>query len=214
MESWFQRFVLAVLLAANATSLQAADEGRTVLDDVISPDLERRQIDEDKIDSENIEVGFFAGVLSVEDFGSNDVYGARLAFAVTEDFFIESNIGFSTLQKTTWEEYTPGGSFMTDEERELMYYNLSLGWNLFPGETYIGRYAFHSNLYLVGGAGNTEFGGDEFFTYHFGGGFRLFATDWAALHMDVRNHVMSHSIFGDEKDIQNLETTLGLTIFF
>lgn len=213
MESRFQRFVLAMLLATNATMLQAAEEGRTVLDDVISPDLERRKIDEDKIDSENIEVGFFAGVLSVEDFGSNDVYGVRLAFAVTEDFFLESNVGFSTLQKTSWEELTPG-ELMTEDERELTYYNLSLGWNLFPGETYIGRYAFHSNLYLVSGAGNTEFGGDEYFTYHFGGGFRLFATDWLALHMDVRNHVMSHSIFGSEKEIQNLETSMGLTVFF
>ena len=213
MESRFQRFILALLLAVNATTLQAAEAAGSVLDDVISPDIERREIDEDKIDSENIEVGFFAGVLSVEDFGSNDVYGARLAYAVSEDFFIESAIGFATLQKTTWEDLTPG-ELLTDDQRELMYYNLSLGWNVFPGETYLGRYAFHSNLYLVAGAGNTEFADNEYFTYHFGGGFRFFATDWIAFHMDVRNHVMSHSIFGDEKDIQNLETTMGLTVFF
>lgn len=213
MESRFQRFVLAIVLAISAASLQAADGGRSVLDDVISPDLERRKIDEGRIDSENIEVGFFAGVLSVEDFGSNDVYGARLAFAVTEDFFLESSIGFSTLQETSWEALGRV-SLLNEDERELLYYNASVGWNLFPGETYIGRYAFHSNVYLVAGAGNTEFASDEFFTYHFGGGFRLFMTDWITFHMDVRNHLMSHTIFGHEKDIQNLETTMGLTIFF
>jgi outer membrane beta-barrel protein len=213
MESRFQRIVLAMLLAASATSLQAAEEGRNVLDDVVSPDLQRRHIDEDKIDSENIEVGFYTGVLSVEDFGSNDVYGARLAYVVTEDIFVEANLAFSTLQKTTWETLTPG-QLLTDKERELMYYNLALGWNLFPGETYIGRYAFYSNLYLIAGAGNTEFASDQFFTYHFGGGFRFFVTDWAAFHMDVRNYVMSHTIFGEKKDIQNLETSIGLTVFF
>lgn len=212
MESRFQRFVLAILLAANATSIHAQDNN-SVLDDVISPDIERRRIDEDKIDSENIEVGFFAGVLSFEDFGSNDVYGARLAFAVTEDFFLESSIGFSTLQKSSWENLGRAPS-LNDDERELVYYNASVGWNLFPGETYIGGYAFHSNLYLVAGAGNTEFADDEFFTYHFGGGFRFFATDWMAFHMDVRNHLMTHAKLGYEKDIQNLEATTGLTIFF
>lgn len=211
MESRFQRFVLAVLLAANASSLHAAPERNTVLDDVINPDIERRKIDEDKIDSENIEVGFFAGVLSFEDFGSNDVYGARLAFAVTEDFFIESSIGFSTLQESTWERLGRAPSL---DDRELMYYNASIGWNLFPGETYIGSYAFHSNVYLVAGAGNTEFADDEFFTYHFGGGFRFFTTDWMAFHMDVRNHLMTHAKLGYEKDIQNLEATMGLTVFF
>lgn len=212
MDSRFQRFVLALTLALSASSLQAADDNN-VLDAVIRPDIERRTIDEDKIDSENIEVGFFAGVLSFEDFGSNDVYGARLAFVVTEDFFLESSIGFSTLQETSWETLDRA-TLLTQDERELVYYNASVGWNLFPGETYIGRYAFHSNIYLVAGAGNTEFGSDEFFTYHFGGGFRFFATDWLALRMDMRNHLLTHSKLGYEKDIQNLEATMGLTIFY
>lgn len=213
MESRLQRFVLAIVLATSATALQAAGDGRQVLDDVISPDIERRNIDEGKIDSENIEVGFFAGVLSFEDFGSNDVYGARLAFAVTEDFFIETSVGFSTLQETSWEQLGRIPE-LTEDERELMYYNASIGWNVFPGETYIGKFAFHSNVYLLAGAGNTRFGSDEFFTYHFGGGFRLFLTDWMAFHMDARNHLLTHSKLGYEKDIQNLETTTGLTIFF
>lgn len=212
MDSRFQRFVLALTLALSASSLQAAEDDN-VLDAVIRPDIERRTIDEDKIDTENIEVGFFAGVLSFEDFGSNDVYGARLAFVVTEDFFLESNIGFSTLQQTSWETLDRA-TLLTQDERELVYYNASVGWNLFPGETYIGRYAFHSNIYLIAGAGNTEFGSDEFFTYHFGGGFRFFATDWLALRIDMRNHLLTHAKLGYEKDIQNLEATMGLTIFY
>lgn len=212
MESWIQRAVL--ILAAALCSATGLAQERTVLDDVISPDLERRQIDEDKLDSENIEVGFYAGVLSVEDFGSNDVYGARLGLAITEDFFIEANLGTAKLQATTFEDLTPGVLLLSEDDRKLIYYNLGLGINLFPGEIYLGRWSFNNNLYLIGGAGNTEFADTEYFTYYFGGGWRLFLTDWVALRVDFRNHVMEHELFGEPKKIQNLEGHMGLTLFF
>lgn len=213
MESWIQRAVLILALMACATT-GLAQQNRTVLDDVISPDLERRKIDEDKLDSENIEVGFYAGVISVEDFGSNDLYGARLGLAITEDFFLEANVGSATLSETSYEELSGNVRLLSDKDREMIYYNLGLGINLFPGEVYIWRWAFNSNIYLIGGAGNTEFVDTEFFTYYFGGGWRLFLTDWLALRMDFRNHVMEHELFGEPKKIQNLEGHMGLSLFF
>jgi outer membrane beta-barrel protein len=213
MESWLQRALLVLALAL-CPALVNAQQDRTVLDDVISPDLERRQIDEDKLDSENIEIGFYAGVLSFEDFGSNDVFGIRLGLAITEDFFIEATAGSSKLSETSFETLSGDVQLLSDEDRELVYYNLGLGINVFPGEIYLGRWAFHSNLYLIGGAGNTDVAGSEYFTYYFGGGWRLFLTDWLALRMDFRNHVMEHEIFGEEKKIQNLEGHIGLSLFF
>lgn len=213
MESWLQRALLVVTLAL-CPALGLAQQERTVLDDVISPDLERRQIDEDKLDSENIEIGFYAGALSFEDFGSNDVFGARLGLTITEDFFLEANVATSTLSETSFETLSGDIQLLSDDDRELLYYNLALGINVFPGEIYVWRWAFHSNLYLIGGAGNTDVAGSEYFTYHFGGGWRLFLTDWLALRMDFRNHVMEHEIFGEEKKIQNLEGHMGLSLFF
>lgn len=213
MESWLQRLVLAILVATSAPTLLAADEERTILDDVISPEIERRKIDDDKLDTESLEIGFYAGVLSVEDFGSNDVYGGRMALYVTEDVFLEGNIGFSNLQETSYETLSGETKLLSEDERQLTYYNLNLGLNLFPGEIYLGRWAFNSNFYIVGGAGNTNFADNEYFTYQFGGGFRLFATDWLSLHVDFRNHVLEHGIFGEEKKIQNLESHVGLSLF-
>ncbi|MBC6906482.1 outer membrane beta-barrel domain-containing protein [Saccharophagus sp. K07] len=213
MESWIQRAVLTLaLMACSATGL--AQQDRTVLDDVISPDLERRTIDEDKLDTENLEIGFYAGVISVEDFGSNDVFGARIGLAITEDFFLEANVASATLSETSYEELSGDVRLLSDKDREMVYYNLGLGINLFPGEVYIGRWAFNSNIYLIGGAGNTKFVDTEFFTYYFGGGWRLFLTDWLALRMDFRNHVMEHELFGEPKKIQNLEGHMGLSLFF
>ena len=60
---------------------------------VIEPDVERREIEPARIDTEDFEVGIFAGQISVEDFGVNTVAGARFAYHVTEGFFTELAAG-------------------------------------------------------------------------------------------------------------------------
>ncbi len=86
METWIQRLFLIASLASTC-SLALAEERISVLDKVIAPDLERRQIKADDLDSEDFEVGFYTGVMSVEDFGTNSVSGVRLAYHISEDFF-------------------------------------------------------------------------------------------------------------------------------
>ncbi|HEY7771584.1 MAG TPA: outer membrane beta-barrel domain-containing protein [Marinagarivorans sp.] len=217
MESWIRRIVLVALVSgvtlSGHTLAQGSDQGK-LLGDVVQPDIERRKVKEALIDSENFEFGFYAGVMAFEDFGSNDVYGLRLAFHVTEDWFVEANYGFSKLQETSYEQLSGAAPILTDDQRDMSYYNLNLGYNLLPGEVYIGNRAFNSNFYLMFGAGNTLFADEDYFTYNFGGGLRLFLTDWIAMHWDVRNHLMTHARFGKEKEIQNLETHVGLTLFF
>lgn len=215
MESWIRRTILVALVSCSAIGNNAtAQDSNSLLADVVQPDIERREVEEAIIDAENWEFGFYAGILSFEDFGSNDVYGLRMAYHITEDWFVEANYGVSTLQKSSSENIAGFPPLLTEDERDLSYYNLNLGYNLLPGEVFLGKWAFNSSFYFVIGAGNTLFASDEYFTYNFGGGLRLFATDWIAMHWDVRNHLMTHALFGEDKEIQNLETTLGLTLFF
>lgn len=224
MESRIQRiFLIRLLLTATLAALPGValaqeDDGsdireKTVLDAVIDPGLDRRKIDEDKIDTENFEVGFYAGVMSFEDFGSNNVFGYRLSYLISEDWFLEGVYGITEVGEATLESL-----FTVDilgDDREVDYYNLSLGVNLFPGEIFMGsNYAFNSNFFLILGAGNTSFADDEFFTYNFGGGFRLFVTDWLAFRADFRNHIFTHNALGEDKSIQNLETHIGLSLYF
>ena len=46
--------------------------------------------------AENIELGGVLGALSIEDFGTNPVYGVTAAYHVTEDFFFQAEAGRST----------------------------------------------------------------------------------------------------------------------
>lgn len=217
MENWIQRIFLSGLLCYAATALAQDDEqdGGTVLDKIITPDMERRTIEQDVLDTEDFEIGVYGGIINVEDFGSNSVAGIKIAYHVTEDFFLETAFAQTTLQETSFERLSGSTPLFTDEQRKLTYYNLSIGYNIFPGEVYIGKnWAFNTSFYIIAGAGNTSFADEEHFTYNFGGGLRFYLTDWLAWHADVRDHIFSHDLLGEEITIQNIEAHLGLTIFF
>lgn len=184
-------------------------------DQVIEPEVERRDVREPKIDTENFEIGVFAGILGIEDFGSDVVYGARLAYHITEGLFVEGTVGQSEAGLTSFEVLSGGAPILSDSDRQFTYYNLNLGYNLLPGEVFIGTgRAYNTSLYVTGGLGSTTFGGDDLFTVNFGAGFRFLLTDSIALHLDVRDHLFDTDLLGEEKTVHNLEGVLGLTVFF
>jgi outer membrane beta-barrel protein len=153
--------------------------------------------------------------MSVEDFGTNTLYGLRAAYHVTEDLFVEAVYGETELGETSFERLSGNVQILEDDDRDMSYYNLSVGFNVFPGEVFIGRgLAFKGGLYLIGGAGSTDFAGDEHFTVNFGVGYRLATTDWLALRIDVRDHMFETDLLGSEELTHNIEFSGGLTIFF
>jgi outer membrane beta-barrel protein len=182
---------------------------------VVEPTVERRKIKVNKIDAENIEVGGYYGALSIEDFSTNPVTGIRAAYHVTEDIFFEANVGRSKAGKTSFETLGGNVQLLTPNERRFTYYSLSLGYNVLPGEVYIGRnLAMNSALYLIGGVGSTKFAGDQRFTVNFGAGYRVLPTDWLAIHIDVQDHVFQSDLLGTDKLTNNFAAYIGATAFF
>lgn len=221
MENRFKYFFLGTVIGlfSSGAFCQEEEQEQTgssaVLDQIITPDMERRTIDEDQLDNEDFEIGVYTGVLSVEDFGTNSVTGLRLAYHVTEDFFLEGMYAQSTLGETSFERLSGSTPLFTDEQRELSYYNIAIGWNMLPGEVFIGKnWAFNTAFYAVLGAGSTSFANEDHFTYSIGGGLRMSLTDWLAFHVDMRDHIFSHDLLGEDITTQNLEAHLGLTLFF
>jgi outer membrane beta-barrel protein len=182
---------------------------------VIDPEVERREIKEPSIDREDFEVGAYAGIMSIEDFGSNVSYGLRIAYHITEGFFMEASVGQSDGGLTSFEVLSGGARLITDSERTLTYYNLNVGYNILPGEVFFGEgRAYNTNLYLIAGLGSTTFAGDDRFTVNFGAGYRFLLNDSVALHLDFRDHLFDIDLLGEEKTAHNLESHLGVTVFF
>jgi outer membrane beta-barrel protein len=182
---------------------------------VIEPQVERREVRQAKIDTENWEAGAYLGSLSVEDFEVNVVYGARIAYHINEDFFAEAIAGTSDAGLSSFERLSGGAPLLTDSERQFTYYSLGFGWNALPGEIFLGgKRAYNSAVYLTLGGGGTRFAGGDRFTITLGAGARVLLKDWLALHLDMRDHVLDVDVLGENKSTHNFEATLSLTAFF
>ena len=216
MDSRIQLFLIAVLVGSMPAPIAVAAQPKDLeLEPLVVREPERREIKVDDIDSENFEIGAYGGVLNVQDFGTNTVYGVRAAYHVTEDFFLEGLYGRSELGKTSFEQLSGNVELLTDDERQFSYYNLSVGYNVLPGEAFVGRkYAFRGGLFLVAGAGSSDFAGDQRFTVSGGFGYRMTVTDWMSFRVDVRDYVFKSDLLGSDETLHNLEFTGGLTLFF
>ncbi len=190
----------------------AADSEQPVID----PKVERRDVRAPKFDTEDFEVGAYVGWLSIEDFGSNVVFGVRGAYHITEDFFLEATYGMSEAGRTSYEILSGGNAeLLTEDQRDFEYYDLSIGWNILPGEVFLGgKYAMTSAFYIIAGAGNTSFAGDDWFTFTYGVGYRVLPTDFIGVHFDIRDHMFDIDIIGEDKTTHNIEFNLGATWFF
>ncbi len=206
---------LAVSTCAFSTYSNAQETLNLEIESLVDTETKRMEFNESKIDTENFEIGAYFGLLSVEDFGVNSVIGIRLAYHINEDLFLEASYGMSTTQKTSFERLSGATQLLTEKERELTYYNVSLGYNILPGEAFISKKAvFNTALYIIGGAGNTRFAGDDRFTINLGAGYRFLATDWLAIHLDVRDHMFEIDLLGEKKSTHNIEISGGLALFF
>jgi outer membrane beta-barrel protein len=181
---------------------------------VIEPQVERRTVTVPTIRPSNVELGAYYGEISIQDFGAQPVAGLRLDYHISEDFFAEAVYGRAKAGYTSFETLS-NIQLLSDAERRFTYYNLSLGYNLLPGEVFIGRnLAMTSAFYMIGGIGSVNFAGDQNFTVNFGAGFRVLPTDWLALHIDVQDLVFRSDVTGVEELKNNLQATIGATVFF
>ncbi len=193
----------------------SADDATAPPPSVIEPQVDRRTVKVPKIGAKNIELGAYYGELSIQDFGAQPVTGARLDYHITEDFFFEADYGRAKGGRTSFEQLSGGIQLLSDAERRFTYYNLSLGYNLLPGEVFIGRnFAMPSAFYTIGGIGSVDFAGQQNFTVNFGAGFRVLPTDWLALHIDVQDLVFKSDVTGVNQLKNNLQATIGASVFF
>jgi len=206
-------YFLILTLSLIAPTTTKAQSVESIPEPVIPAQLDRRQVHIPKISATDIEVGAFAGILSVQDFGANPSFGIRLGYHVTEDYFVEGTYGHSTVSDQSFRRL--GIAIFSKEEIDLTYYNLSIGYNLFPGEVFVGKdWAMTSAVYLVGGVGNVNFNSENHTAFDFGIGIRVLPVDWVAMRFEMRDHMFSSDLLGKNELKHNFEMTLGIGAYF
>ena len=204
---------LIVTLGLIAPATAMAQAAGSIPEPVIPAQVDRRNVHIPKISANDIEVGAFTGVLSVQDFGAKSSSGLRLGYHVTEDYFVEGVYGRSTVSDQSFRRL--GIAVFKKEEIKLTYYSLSIGYNLFPGEVFLGKnWAMTSAVYLVGGVGNVNFNEENHTAFNFGIGMRVLPVDWFSIRFEMRDHMFNSDLLGKNELKHNFEMTLGLGAYF
>ena len=205
-----------LLLAAAAAALPAwAQSAKPAGEQVIVPQVDRRDVKLPRIPSNDFEIGLFAGTYATQNFGSAAVTGVRLGYHITEDIFVESALGRTKVTDEAFRQIFPIGGIFATPRQKLGYYNVVAGYNVLPGEVFWGRnVAKASAFYILGCIGSTQFVDKKQQTTHIGFGTRLLFNDHFAVQADVRDHIFAQDILGKRQSTQNLEVTIGLTAFF
>jgi len=206
--------VLLALAAVLACGAARAQDPVNASEQVVVPQVDRRDIARPKLPSNDFELGAFVGSYATQNFGTSAVGGLRLGYHVTEDFFAEAVYAETKVSDASFRQVLPGGIFPT-EKITLSYYNVSVGYNVLPGEVFIGsKYAKPTAFYLIGGVGSTTLDQQRRPTFNVGAGLRLFPSDRVAVQLDARDHIFSIDLLGRRQSTQNLELTGGVTFFF
>lgn len=207
------KWISIILMMIITATTVIAEEESSEREQVIKPDIYRRDIVVPKIDTEDFEITAFYGVLDVEDFGSEPVYGIRAAYHVTEDFFIEATYGESEVSDDSFRRL--GLPLFPQETQDVEYYALSIAYNILPGEVFLGRNAaLSSAFYILAGVGNVEFINEDEFAYHFGAGIKILPTDWLSMRIDFRDYIYETDLLGENEFTHNLEASFNLGVFF
>ncbi|HEX6018455.1 MAG TPA: outer membrane beta-barrel domain-containing protein [Burkholderiaceae bacterium] len=200
--------------AAQTTPAQPGNE------QVIQPQVDRREVKLPKYPSKDFEIGAYLGTYAMQNFGSSLVYGVRLGYHISEDIFVQAVYAQTKVSDENFRQILPGGIFAQPEET-LKYYNLSAGYNILPGEVFWGRNtAFASSLYVIAGIGNTNFIASDKVnhrnrqTINYGAGIRVLFHDRFSVQMDMRQHIFDLDILGKNESTKNLEWTGGVSFYF
>lgn len=201
-------------LASAAAVLPVAAQQAPGSGQVVVPEVQRRDVKLPRIPSKDIEVGLLLGTYSTQNFGTSAVGGVRLGYHLTEDFFVEGAFAQTKVNDDNYRKVLPGGLFPSGSET-LKYMTLSAGYNVLPGEIFIGRnQARASQVFLLAGLGSTKFGDQRKQSFNLGVGLKVLLGERTALRVDMRDHIFSLDLLGQRERTQNLELTAGLSTFF
>lgn len=180
----------------------------------IDPDVERREVGLPALESLDLEIGGFVGVMSIEDFGANYSYGVDATFHVTEDFFLAGYLGFSRISDQAYRQLNLP-LFGENRWRDVRTNGFLVGWNFLHGEMFWGdSTAFSASTYVVAGAGTINFDDEDYFQVSTGVGLKLVPRDWMSIKVEAHFNEYESNLLGYKKYAHNTELLLGIAVNF
>lgn len=203
MENWIQHFLLKTRALALAGLL-------------VTPVVaqEPQSSSAHRIDSEVFDLGVTAGVVNIADFNGEWTVGVSATFQASENFFLQYNFLQADSSPSAYENSQ--GLLFDGSDRTFRHYDLLVGYRLFQGEFFASEErARLASLYLVGGAGETRFGGEENFTTTLGVGYEVALTRDILVRLDYRAYLYDSNLIADEeRSVTSNQMSVGVSYLF
>ncbi|WP_242620283.1 outer membrane beta-barrel domain-containing protein [Shewanella maritima] len=181
----------------------------------VKADVDRREVLDDVIDSENWEIGAKVGLMSIEDFESSLWLSGHLGYHISEHFYVKARYARAKAGLTSFEKLANTAPLLTDEQREMTYYGLNLGYNFLPGEIFFSENTVFNSIFSFElGGGSTEFAGDSQFTIDITANYRVFFTDGLAWDISMSDYLFNTEVTGESKTTHNLTFATGIAWYF
>lgn len=166
-----------------------------------------------KIKSEIFKVGATFGILNIQDFTSEVTYGITGRVQASENFFLQSNYIRTDVEESLVEKATL--PYLSSDDRSFSHFNLLIGRTILQGEFIKSETVTRlSTLYVVGGVGETKFGGEQSFTYTVGIGYNVALTKEMDLTIDFRDYIYNSSLIEEDNSTHNTHFSAGITYQF
>jgi outer membrane beta-barrel protein len=161
------------------------------------------------------ELSAMGGGYTADLTSSSYLVGGAYTFHISEDLALEAYFGY-TRQRAELVRIVEK-RFATDlirEDSRVFIYGGHLLWNLAYGKL---RW-FHARVsrfdfYLALGGGITDNSAARTLTFSGGFGLKFYPTSWFAVRLDVRDQVLNQELLGESRIVNNLLTTLGVSMF-
>lgn len=198
-----------------SSTLSHAQDDNSV--SIIEPEEQNRKVDTAQIDTERFELGAYLGLLSVQNFNTNPVYGLSFSFHITDRWMAQLNYASSDFDQSN-AEASRGDNFsaIVDRDRNVEYVNLLAGYKLLDGRSFLSaNKKFDSSFYVLAGVGETDFAEVSDTSFTFGFSYRVVLTDYLTANVDIKDHLIKQEIDeGETESTHNNELTFGINALF
>jgi len=177
--------------------------------DIVKPDTEQEIIKDSDIRNISMNIGFYAGLMAYENFNSNYLAAIYLSYPFDEKIFVEAEFGVSAINDTEYRNI--GLPLLTEEESDVQFYTVLIGYNLLPGEVYWSQTkTLISRFYLIGGVGSVSFDNKDVVSVHLGAGFKMELDENKSVRFEARDRILDSDILGTDKLTNNTGFHLGI----
>lgn len=177
--------------------------------DIVKADTEQDLIKDSDIKNTSMSVGVYTGLINYENFNSSYLVGLTFSYPFDEHVFIDAEFGVSSINDTEYRNI--GLPLLSEEETDVQFYTVLVGYNILPGEVYWSREkTLISSFYLIGGVGSISFDNNNYVSVQFGAGFKMGLDKNKSIRFEARDRLFDTDILGTDKLSNNIEFHLGI----